>query len=75
MTGTLGDAKFHAMTEGTKEDWMAIDHPQAFPDAVAKHEPAVEDRHGGLRPGLQRAVDPDPDRGIARVVVEIVDAL
>ena len=46
---------------GVEEQRVAASHAQPLPDAVAEHEAAVEHRHHGLGPGLQRAIDPDPD--------------
>ena len=54
---------------------MSPMHAQALPHAVAEHEAAVEHRYERLGARLQRAVDVDPDRVVARVVVEVLDAL
>ena len=58
-----------------EKDRVPVDHPQTFPHAIAQHETAVEYRHRGFGPRFQRPVDPDADVRIARVVVEVVDAL
>ena len=52
MTGTLGDAKFHAMTEGTKEDWMAIaghaaEFGRGLPKRILAHLKLLDGDFGG----------------------------
>ena len=42
---------------------------QPLPDAVAEQEAGIVDRDGRLRPGLQRAVDPDQDLRVAGVLL------
>ena len=41
---------------------------QTFPDAVAKHEAAVEHRYHGLIPGHEFAIDVNQDLVVTRVV-------
>ena len=48
---------------------------QAFPDAVAEDEAGIEDRDCGFIPREQRAVDPDADLRVARIIQIGVRAL
>jgi hypothetical protein len=47
--------------------------PQAFPHAIAEHEPGIEHRHHRFGARLQFAVDADQDRGVARIAGAIVE--
>jgi len=64
-----------ALQVRVEEGRVALHDAQPLPDTVPQHETTVEDRHHGVGARLQFAVDPDADRCVARVVVEIVDAL
>ena len=50
-------------------------HPQALPDPVPEHEPAVEDRDPGLLPRHVLAVDVDQDLPVAGIGTVLVGAL
>ena len=76
----LGEAEERALIdEATKviaeEGEFAVVDSDPFPHAVAEHEPAVEDRNGGLGSRNLLAVDPDEDRIVASVVVVVVGAV
>ena len=58
-----------------QEQRMPAEHAEPFPDAVAKHETAVEHRHHRLAAVLHHAVDGNEDVGVARIVGRMLGAL
>jgi hypothetical protein len=47
--------------------------PEAFPNAIAQHKAAIENRYRGIGAWLEFAIDPNQDVLIARIVVKVVN--
>lgn len=59
---------------GFEEHGVTGHDPETFPDPVTQNEAAVENRDSSLGTSLEFAIYPDPDCGIARVIMEVVNA-
>ena len=67
----MARAKFHAMTEGTQEDWANViqatrSYGAEFPDRLLKHLRLLEGDCGGLRKG-GGPHDPQPADRVPRL--------
>jgi hypothetical protein len=49
-------------------------HPQPLPHAIAEHEAGIEHGNSGFGARVERAVDVDEDRVVARIGGEVVGA-
>jgi len=59
---------------GIQKRWLAGKDPESLPNAIAQHEATVEYRNCGLSAWFEDAIDPNPDIGVAHIIVKVVNA-